>query len=112
MKWENITMTFVTNWTAEDNSGQVTIWRQSPTSSLPSCDTSIGFPPQLRVNYFRALSLSFSQRCLAGSSFPLTQKVANSLVLRAAYANLSSDTNSKAIVKEAIISGESDDCLD
>nr|GFB54891.1 hypothetical protein [Tanacetum cinerariifolium] len=36
-----------------------------------------------------ALSLSFSQRRLAGSSFPLTRKVANSLVLRAAYANSS-----------------------
>ncbi|GJV37550.1 hypothetical protein Tco_1410027 [Tanacetum coccineum] len=57
--------------------------------------------------FLRALSLSFSQRRLAGSSFPLTRKVANSLVLRAAYANSSSDTNSEAIVKEAIISGGS-----
>nr|GEV78811.1 hypothetical protein [Tanacetum cinerariifolium] len=30
--------------------------QQSPTSSLPSCDTSIEFPPQLYVNYFSSLT--------------------------------------------------------
>nr|GEV51966.1 hypothetical protein [Tanacetum cinerariifolium] len=38
--------------------------------------------------------------CATGSSFPLTRKVANSLVLRAAYANSSSPASSRAAPEE------------